>query len=64
MQAQQTNMGVGDVKHIGEELLGEEELGNGHSSPCRGEEPVCSLLLTLVSQETCRQRGGIFSREP
>ncbi len=64
MQAQQTNMGVGDVKHIGEELLGEEELGNGHSSPCSGEETICSLLLTLVSQETCRQRGGIFSREP
>ena len=64
MQAQQTDMGAGDVKHIGEELLGEEELSDGHSSPCSSQETICSLLLTLVSQETCKQRYGSFSSAP
>ena len=54
MQAQKTNMWVGDsvAKDVVKELAGGEELGSSNNAPNHGQDPIDSLLLILVTQET------------
>jgi len=54
LQAQETNMWVGDsvAKDVVKELAGGEELGSSNSAPNHCQDPIHSLLLILATQET------------